>query len=126
MMIPKERLAAEDVRARVEQVLRGHLTLSIKGYKCDLMTVLNVLGKAAIEGQTIESVCADLELEVGSNTIREQLNRALDASDLRAHEAELNSGIAECLPAELPHRGREMALDWHDEPFWGKTPELRT
>ncbi|MHB8752916.1 MAG: transposase, partial [Aggregatilineales bacterium] len=126
MMIPKERLAAEDVRATVEQVLREPLKLNIAGYKCDLATVVNVLVKAGIEGQTIESVCADLELEVGSNTIRAQLNRALDARDLGAHEAELNSGIGACIPAELPHRGREMALDWHDEPFWGKTPELRT
>ena len=126
MIIPKKRLAAEDVRATVEQVLREHLKLNIAGYKCDVATVVNVLVKAAIEGQTIESVCADLELEVGSNTIREQLNRALDASDLRVQEAELNSGIGACLPAELPRHGREMALDWHDEPFWGKTPELET
>ena len=88
--------------------------------------MVNVLVKGAIEGQTIESVRADLALEVGSNTVREQLNRALDASDLRVQEAELNRGIAACIPTELPRRGKEMALDWHDEPFWGKTPALRT
>jgi hypothetical protein len=126
MIIAKARLAAEDVRATVEQVVREHLKLNKAGYKSDLATVVNVLVKAAIEEQTIESVGADLELEVGSNTIRAQLKGALDASDLRAHAVELNSALAGCIPAELPRRGREMALDWHDEPFWGKTPELRT
>ena len=82
--------------------------------------------KQLIEGQTIESVCEDLALEVGSNTVREQLNALLDVYDLREHECEMNAGLAACVPEALPHRGREMALDMHDEPFYGKTPELRT
>ena len=46
--------------------------------------------------------------------------------DLRRHECEMNAGLAKCLPAELPRHGREMALDYHDEPFYGKSPELRS
>jgi putative transposase len=88
--------------------------------------VVNVLVKAAIEGQTIESVCEDLALEVSSNTVREQLNALLDVYDLRTHECEMNAGLAACVPDALPRGGREMALDMHDEPFYGKTPELRT
>jgi len=88
--------------------------------------VVNVLVKAAIEGQTIESICADLGVEVGSNTVREQLNRLLDVCELRAHECQMNAGLVSCIPEQLPRRGREMALDVHDEPFCGKTPELRT
>jgi Transposase DDE domain len=126
MMIPKERLKAEDVREMVEEIVVEQLKLEFNGYKCDTATVVNVLVKAAIERETIESVCRDLELEVSSNTIRAQLNGALDAYDLREQAGEMNAGLAACLPVELPRGGREMALDWHDEPFWGKTPELRT
>jgi hypothetical protein len=126
MMIPKEQLSAEDARQAVAQSLRNHLKLTIDGYKCDTSSVVNVLVKAAVEGQTIESVCADLELGVGSNTIREQLNQLLDVCDLRLHECEMNTGLAANLPTELPRRGREMALDLHNEPFYGKTPELRS
>lgn len=126
MIIPKEQLSGEDVRQVVEETLREHLKLAINGYKCDTATMVNVLVKAAIEGQTMESVCEDLALEVGSNTVREHFNALLDVSNLRAHECEMNAGLSACVPAELPKRGREMALDLHDEPFYGKTPELRT
>jgi len=126
MIIPlKERLEGENVREVVEQVLREQLSLRIEGYKCDLSTVLNVMVKAAIEGQTIESVCDDAGLAMDSNAIREQLNRALDVSELRRQEVEVNTGLAACIPVEMPRTGLEMALDWHDEPFYGKTPELR-
>src|SRR6266852_7158480 len=117
MMIPKEHLGGEDVRGVVEQTLREHLNLAFDGYKCDSGAVVNVLVKAAIERQTIESVCDDLTLEVSSNTVREHLNAVLDIYDLREHECEMNAGLAGNIPEALPRRGREMALDLHDEPF---------
>jgi putative transposase len=126
MMIAKEELSGEAVRQVVEQTLRSHLDLAIDGDKCDTQTVVNILVKAAIEGQTIESLCEDLGVAVGSNTVRERLNQRLDVCDLRLHECGLNAGRVDCIPAELPRRGREMALDCHAEPFYGKTPELRT
>jgi hypothetical protein len=126
MMIPKEQLNGEAVRQVVEQTIREHLNLAIDGYKCDTAVVVKVLVKAAIEGQTIESVCEDLALEVGRNTVREHLNALLDVYDLRQHECAMNAGLAGNIPAPLPRRGRAMALDRHDEAFDGKTPELRT
>jgi len=125
-MITKNELTAEDVRQMAEQVLRNYLNVNIDGYKWDTASVLNVLMKAAIEGQSVESVCADLTEVAGSNALREQLNTVLDVYDLRRHEVEMNAGLAACLPGDLPRVGREMALDLHDEPFYGKTLELRT
>jgi putative transposase len=125
-MIAKDQLTAEDVRQMAEQVLREYLQVNIDGYKWDTASVLNVLMKAASDGQSVESVCADLSAVGGSNALREQLNRVLDVCDLRRHEVEMNAGLAVCIPADLPREGREMALDLHDEPFYGQTPELRT
>src|SRR5579859_634205 len=126
MIIPREQLSAEDVRVVVEQFLGEHLNWRIEGYKCDSSTVSQVLVKAAIEGQTIESICEDLRLNVKSNTVREQLNGLLDVCELRTHEAHVNAGLVNCVPTQLPRVGLEMAIDLHDEPFYGKTPELRT
>lgn len=126
MMIPKEQLSADDVRVEVERFLQDHLNWTIDGYKCDSSTVIQVLVKAAIEGQTIESICEDLRLDVSSNTVRAQLNAILDVCDLRQHEVAINAGLVECIPQVMPRVGLEMALDLHDEPFYGKTPELRT
>ena len=126
MIIPKEQLSGEDVRQVVEQSVCDYLNLAIEGYKCDARSVVNVLVKAAIEGQSIESVCDDLTLEVSSNTVREHLNALLDVCELRQHECEMNAALAGNMPEQLPRQGREMALDMHDEPFYGKTPELRS
>src|SRR5258706_16180967 len=105
MIIPKERLSGEGVRQVVEQTVREHLKLDIDGYKCDTATVVSVLVKAAIEGQTIESVCEDLAIEIGSNTVREQLNALLDVVDLRRQECEMNAGLVACIPEQMPRQG---------------------
>lgn len=125
MIITKNALSAEDVRQMTESILTEHLRIDIQGYSCDTAGILNVLMKAAVEGISIESACADMQEVASSNRIREQLNAVLDVSELRRHECEMNSGLAACIPEELPRVGREMALDFHDEPFDGKTPELR-
>lgn len=124
-IILKNRLNAEDVRELAEQRLKQHLSLEVEGYKVTTGMVLNVLMKAAIEKRSIEAVCADLAEVVDSHTLREALNRELTAADLRQHEAEFNKALADCVPNEMPRRGLEMAIDFHDEPFYGKSEALR-
>jgi hypothetical protein len=124
-MILKNRLNAEDVRKVSVAVLKKHLSLDVDGYKLTTEMALTVLLKAAIEQRSIEAVCADLEEVVDSNTLREALNRELSATDLRQHEAQFNAALADCLPPQMPRRGLEMAADFHDEPFYGKSTPLR-
>src|SRR5690349_12681967 len=124
-IIAKDRLKAEDVRELTERLLREQLSLQVEGYKITTSMVLNVLLKAAIEKRSIEAVRADLADVVDSNTLREAVNRALTVTDLRQHEAEFNAALAACIPGEMPKRGLEMVVDFHDEPFYGKTPTLR-
>ena len=126
MRIPKESLSGEDIRQTVEELLITHLKkLDKQGYKCDGRLVANILVAAAIHGRTIESVCADLTVGVESNTIRQYLKAQLKVSDLREQEAAMNQCLSDCLPAALPRSSCEMALDCHDEPFYGKMPALR-
>lgn len=126
MIIPKEQLKAEDVRQIVERILQEKLAIEGDGYKCSREQVSAVLVKAAVEGQTIESICADLNLKVASNTIRAHLNEALEACELRQQEVAMNNGLMAGVPSELPKRGCAMAIDYHDEPFYGHLPELRS
>ena len=85
-----------------------------------------MLIKAAVEGQSIESTCADLGLAVDRNTIGLHMKQAFEAVELRRHELEMNNGLVAGVPPEMPQRGCAMALDCHDEPFYGHTPELRS
>ncbi len=125
MILQKQTLDGEDIRAKVEAVLSAELGLHAVGYKCDGALVINVLVAAAIQGGTLESVCQDLALAVDSNTLRAYLNRHLEASGLREQELAVNRSLSACIPAELPRGGCAMALDYHDEPFYGKDAELR-
>lgn len=125
-MILEHELNAEDVHQATMQTLMENLSLNIDGYQCDTEMVYNVLLKAASDGVSIEAVCADLLDVADSNTVREQLNTALDVCELRLHECEMNRAFAAAIPAAMPRGSVEAAMDFHDEPFYGKTPELRT
>jgi hypothetical protein len=124
-MILKNRLKAEDVRALAEELLSEHLSLEAEGYKVTTRIVLNVLLQAAVEKRSIEAVCDDLEEVVDSNTLREAVNRTLKVEELRQHEAEFNAALASCIPDAMPRQGLEMAIDFHDEPFYGRSKHLQ-
>jgi hypothetical protein len=49
----------------------------------------------------------------------------LAVAELRQQEAEMNAALAAAIPVGMPRGGLEIAIDTHDEPFYGKTPELR-
>ncbi|MCI0348283.1 MAG: hypothetical protein L0Z53_02565 [Acidobacteriales bacterium] len=106
--------------------LRQHLAWNITGYRCDTEMALNVLLKAASDNSSVEAACAELEAVADSNTMREQINAALPVAELWQQEAQLNAALAAGIPPKLARGGLEVALDFHDEPFYGKTPELRT
>jgi len=126
MMIPEYALNAEDVRGMMLDVMERHLSLKTEGYRSTTNATFNLLLKAVAEGSSLEAVCADSCGIVDSNTLREQVNRALEVSALRQQEAEMNAALAAAIPAGMPRGGLEVAIDTHDEPFYGKTPELLT
>ena len=125
-MVAKTKLEAEDVRELAEDLLGKQMTcVQTEGYKITTNMVLNVLMKAAIEKRSIDAVCEDLADVVDGNTLREALNRSLKVEDLAQHEAQFNAALAECVPAQMPRTGLEMAIDFHNEPFYGKTQTMR-
>jgi hypothetical protein len=125
-MIPEYSLNAEDVRAMMLNTMEAHLSLKTEGYRIRTNQTFDLLLKAVAEGSSLEAVCADSCGAVASNTLREQLNEALDVCALRQQEIEMNRSLRTAIPVGMPRGGLEVAIDLHDEPFYGKTPELRT
>jgi len=125
-MIPEYELKAKDVHQVVLQTAQKHISLKSNGYQCDTEMLFNILFKAATESVSIETACNDLVNVIGGNTLRECLNEQLDVCDLREQENEMNLALAEGIPPEVFQKTLEVAFDFHDEPFYGKTPELRT
>jgi putative transposase len=124
-MIPEQALNAEDVRQMMLNTMATHLSVTTTGYRCSTMQTFDLLLKAVAEGSSLAAVCADSCGVVDSNTLRAQVNTALPVSSLRQQEAEMNAALQACIPDGMPRGGLEVAIDTHDEPFYGKTPELR-
>ena len=125
-MIPEYQLKAKDVHQVALRNVKKHLSLESNGYQCDTEMIFNVLFKAATESVSIETACNDLLNVASGNTIREYLNEQLDVCHLREQECEMNRVLAEGAPDEVYQQAVEAAFDFHDEPFYGKTPVLCT
>ena len=124
-MIAEYALNAEDVRQMMLNTLESCLSLKTEGYRSSTEQTMNLLLKAVAEGSSLEAVCADTCGGVAGNTLREQLNAALQVDALRTQEAEMNTALQAAIPNGMPCGGLEVAIDIHDEPFYGKTPQLR-
>ena len=55
------KLTDEDRRQEVVERLVTSLPLQVSGYECSTETVIDVLVKAAVTGQTIETTCKELD-----------------------------------------------------------------
>jgi hypothetical protein len=124
-MIHQYELKAEDVRAYTLQTMKEHFAIQAEGYCCTTDMILDVLIKASAECSSLEAVCADLEQVADSNTIREYINQALPVKKLREQEEQVNQALADCIPSTMLRKGIEVAIDFHDEPFYGKQESTR-
>jgi len=124
-MIPQYELKAEDIRAYTLDILKDHVKLDVSGYRCTSEVILDVVLKASAESSSIEAASNDLQAAADSNTIREYLNAGLEIQALREQENEMNAALAECIPNSMPRTNVEVAIDFHDEPFYGKGAGLR-
>src|SRR5579871_3985278 len=107
-MIAHAELTADEVRRLALEVMERHLKLQVRGYKCDSDMLYNVLVKAAAEGMSIEAVCQELGGLAASNTLRVQLNKALNVKDLKRNEHGMNDALTEWLPPALFQRVLEL------------------
>lgn len=124
-MIHQYELKAKDVHSYTVRVFKKHLPIEAHGYCCDTDMILDILIKASAECSSVEAVCADLEETADSNTIREYLNQRLVVTELRQQEERANAGLIECIPSALDRENVELAMDFHDEPFYGKQADTR-
>lgn len=124
-MILDHELKAEHIHAQTMKTLRDHITVEANGYRCTPEMIWDVILKASAERSSIEAACEDLKDVADSNTIRDYLNATLDRVSLREQEAAINAALAASIPDSMRREGVEIAIDFHDEPFYGKQEDLR-
>jgi len=124
--VPKYELNADMLRDVTQKTVQETIGIEAEGYCCNGKMLVDVLIKAASENSSVEASCRELSDVADSNTIRERLNEQFDVADLWEQEAYLNQALARHIPDKMPRGGLEIAIDFHDEPFYGKSPELRS
>jgi len=119
-------LQSSDVRHKISEQLSHLLSDAIDGYSCDRQTVSDMVVKATVTGAAIEGTCNSLENAPSGMTIRTYLNDELPVTQLPEIERKTQIRIQADLPSRLWKRPLDLAMDFHDEPFYGKDPTLRS
>jgi hypothetical protein len=97
-----------------------HIPLYANGYRCQTDDLWRILLAAAARKTTIEATCADLERAPDANTVRGYLNEQLPPCAIPKLEQQLNDLLRTLLPDWLLARPQEIAVDFHDEPYYGR------
>jgi putative transposase len=122
MMDDSLELTERKVLDRARSSLQAHLPLSAEGYKCSTEDLLHVLLGVAARRSTIESLCTDLTIP-HPDTMRSYLNEQLTTEALPELEHALNAALGAEIPARVRRQARDVALDLHDRPYYGKLPQ---
>jgi len=116
-------LTEQEVLQHAFSTLSDHLPLHAEGYTCTTADLLKVLLGVAVNRGTIEAVCADLVGAPDPQTIRGYLNEQLCVEELPELERRLNAALAAELPPRVRRHAQEVAIDYHDRPYYGKTAQ---
>jgi IS4 transposase len=118
------KLTDEETRTVVIERLKTHFKFQAEGYTCTTDMVLDVVLKAAVTKQTVEAVCNDLDGVVDGETVRGYLHAQLGQDKCHQLEQQVNQSLVAGLPRRLWKPRLEIAIDLHDEPFYGHDPDL--
>ena len=119
------KLTDMDVLEQARDVLTEHLPLEADGYVCtgaDLWQIL--LGASAKQG-TIHSMCQSMEDAPSDATVRGYLNEQLTDEKMHEIEKQMNAALASQIPKPVFKRARDTAIDYHEQAYYGKTPQAQ-
>jgi putative transposase len=101
--------------------LREHVPLTAEGSQCTTDDLMNALLGMAVNRTTLEAVCADLGLPE-AEALRRYFNDQLQVEDLPKLERQLNAALRAEIPPRVWRQARDVAIDFHDRPYYGKQP----
>jgi len=117
------KLTDVEVLEQTTQLLKEHLPLKAAGYICTTEDLISILLGAAANCGTVQALATDLVGSPDPETIRGYLREQLRVEDLPKLERQLNAALAEKIPARAWRQARDVALDFHDRPYYGKTSQ---
>ena len=118
-------LTAQEVLRYAQGLLEEKLPLNAAGYKCTTDDLFKVLLGVAATKSTLEAVCADLIGTPDPHTIRGYFNEQFCVDELPELEKQLNAALAAEVPRCVRRQAQEVAIDYHDRPYYGKGEQDR-
>lgn len=106
-------------RSRVKEFLPLHAD----GYACTTEQLIDVLLVVCCQKETIEQVCSDLQIKVGSESIRGYFNQQLQVENLDGLEEAINLALQKSFALELKGQKLDIAMDYHDQSYYGKVEQ---
>lgn len=97
-----------------------HISLNANGYRCQTDDLWRILLAAAARHTTIEAACTDLERAPAANTVRSHLTEQLPEASIPDLQQQWNTLLSSLIPQWLRERPQEVAVDFHDEPYYGR------
>jgi putative transposase len=97
-----------------------YIPLTANGYRCQTADLWRLLLAAAARRTTIEATCADLTGAPDANTVRGYLTEQLSPAAISDLEQQWNDLLRTLLPDWLRGRPQDIAVDFHDEPYYGR------
>ena len=118
---PAQSIQLTDQQTLHDTMLMGqrHIPLTANGYRCQTGDLWRLLLAAAARHTTLEAACADLTGAPDPNTVRGYLTEQLSPSAIPEQEQQWNDLLRTLIPEWLCHRPQEIAVDFHDEPYYG-------
>jgi putative transposase len=117
------RLTERDVLEHAKERLQRNLRFTADGYVCNREQLIQILLGIAATKNTLEAVCAELDTSPCAATVRSYLQEQLTVAELPKLERAMNEALAQALPPHLCLRDQELAIDYHDQAYYGKTEQ---
>ena len=117
------KLSDQKVLDEARELLKENLPLEAEGYVCTTDDLYNVLLGVAANRGTLQAVCTDWLKVADPETIRGYLNDQLRIEDLPELARQLNTGLAAQTPKRIYRIPQDVAIDFHDRPYYGKQPQ---
>lgn len=94
------------------------------GWRCTALVVLNIMLRAAARSISIHAACRDLAGGPSAQAVMDALEATLPRT-LPVLEGRLNEALTGPLPRRMRRRAWEVAIDYHQVPYYGKPEKSR-
>jgi IS4 transposase len=117
------KLTDTDVMQEACDALNIHVPLEAEGYVCTGTDLWQIMLGASVKQMTIHGLCESLENAPSDGAVRGYLNAQLRVENLPEIEDRMNAVLAAQIPRRVFNRGRDTAMDFHEQAYYGKAKQ---